>query len=76
MQHNKVLISIPRLYCSDIMAKSFACKDIGMTCGFRTRANTEEELMQKIAAHAQKAHKMASIDAATLTKVKAAIREA
>ena len=57
------------------MAKSFACKDIGMQCNFQTRANTEEELMQRIAAHAKKAHNMACIDAGTMSKVKAAIRE-
>ncbi|MCW6159792.1 MAG: DUF1059 domain-containing protein [Candidatus Micrarchaeales archaeon] len=58
------------------MAKAFACKDIGMSCGFKARADSEEELMSKIAAHAKKAHGMATIDAATMAKVKAAIREA
>jgi predicted small metal-binding protein len=58
------------------MAKSFACKDIGMACGFRATAESEGELMQKIAAHAKSAHKMASIDQGTMTKVRAAIKEA
>ena len=47
-----------------------------MECGFQARANSEEELMGKIAAHAKKAHGMATIDAATMSKVKAAIKEA
>jgi predicted small metal-binding protein len=57
------------------MAKSFACRDIGMSCGFRARAGNESELMSKIAAHAKEAHNMAQIDAATMKKVKAAIKE-
>ncbi|MDE1871459.1 MAG: DUF1059 domain-containing protein [Candidatus Micrarchaeota archaeon] len=58
------------------MAKKFACKDIGMSCGFKARAATEKELMEKIAEHAMDAHNMASIDAATMAKVKAAIKDA
>jgi predicted small metal-binding protein len=60
----------------DKMAKkySFACKDIGMSCGFRTNAASENELMGKIAEHAKAAHNMASIDAATMSKVKAAVK--
>ena len=58
------------------MAKQFACKDIGMKCGFKAQAEDEERLMKKIAQHAKSAHKMAQIDSATLEKVKAAIREA
>ncbi|MFY9800268.1 MAG: DUF1059 domain-containing protein [Methanoregula sp.] len=30
---------------------SFACKDIGMACEFKTTATTEAELMKKIAEH-------------------------
>jgi predicted small metal-binding protein len=58
------------------MAKKFACKDIGIACGFEAKANSEDELMGKIAAHAKKAHNMSQIDQATLSKVKAAIKEA
>jgi hypothetical protein len=32
---------------------SFACKDIGMACEFKTTAQTEAELMKKIAEHAK-----------------------
>ncbi len=56
------------------MAKKFACKDIGMQCGFTAKANTDDELMQKIAEHAKSAHNMAQIDAATMDKVKKAIK--
>jgi predicted small metal-binding protein len=57
------------------MAKSFACRDIGMSCGFKARAESEDEIMMKISEHAKKAHKMAQIDAATMAKVKDAIKE-
>ncbi len=60
----------------DKIAKKFACKDIGMSCGFEARASSEQELMGKIAAHAKKAHGMSEIDQATMAKVKAAIKEA
>ncbi len=57
-------------------AYSFACKDIGMDCGFTATANTEEELMQKIAEHARTAHNIQHMDDAMLAKVKAAIKKA
>ncbi|MCL5419378.1 MAG: DUF1059 domain-containing protein [Candidatus Marsarchaeota archaeon] len=56
------------------MGKTFACKDIGLSCSFKAKAKTEEELMGKIAQHASEAHNMQQIDAATLSKVKAAIK--
>jgi predicted small metal-binding protein len=56
------------------MTKTFACKDIGMTCGFKAKAKTEDELMQMIAKHAKEAHNMATIDAETMAKVKKAIK--
>ena len=48
----------------ETMAKQFACKDIGMNCGFKTEANNEEELMVKIAQHAKEVHNMSQIDSA------------
>ncbi len=59
------------------MAKkyTFACRDIGMSCGFKAGAANMEELLPKIADHAKKAHNMAQIDDETMTKVKAAIKE-
>ncbi len=58
------------------MAKRFACRDIGLSCGFEARAETEKELMPKIAEHARQAHGMQDIDAATMAKIKAAIKGA
>lgn len=56
--------------------ETYACKDIGMSCGFKAEAQSEEELMKKIAEHAKKAHNMSTIDAATMSKIKAAIKRA
>jgi predicted small metal-binding protein len=56
------------------MAKKFACRDIGMNCGFEAKANTEAELMTKITAHAKSAHNMSSVDANTMRAIKAAIK--
>ena len=59
------------------MAKkyTFACRDIGMGCGFEAGAANMGELLPKIADHAKKAHNMAQIDDGTVAKVKAAIKE-
>ena len=56
--------------------KSFACKDIGMSCGFVAKENDENKLMQKIAKHAREAHGMEKVDDATMAKIRAAIKEA
>jgi len=61
-------------WCS--MAKyEFACKDIGMQCGFSAEAKSQDELMQKIAQHAKEAHNMTEIPPETLQKVKGAIKK-
>jgi predicted small metal-binding protein len=58
------------------MAKKFACRDIGMSCGFEAKAQDERQLLEKIAQHAKSAHNMGRIDSATMSKVKAAIKDA
>ncbi len=54
---------------------TFACKDLGMECPFRASAPTEAELMKKIADHAKAAHKIESIPADMMAKIKKAIRK-
>jgi predicted small metal-binding protein len=56
------------------MTLSIACKDVGTNCSFSAQAETEEELLKKVAQHAKEAHGMANVDAATLAKVKGAIK--
>ena len=57
------------------MAKVIQCRDIGMDCDFVARAETEEEILQKAAEHAQKVHSMKEIPEEVLAKVRAAIRD-
>ncbi|MGA2914356.1 MAG: DUF1059 domain-containing protein [Methanoregula sp.] len=54
---------------------SFACKDIGMDCKFQTTASTEAELMKKIAEHAKSVHKIETIPADLMAKIKKAIKK-
>ena len=56
------------------MTLSIACKDVGSNCSFVAKAESEEELLKKVAQHAKEAHGMSNIDAATLAKVKSAIK--
>jgi predicted small metal-binding protein len=54
---------------------SFACKDIGMNCGFEIHgAKTKDEVMQLTAVHAKVEHGIATIDPALASKVQAAIK--
>lgn len=57
------------------MAKSFKCADIGMKdCSFQATADTTEQLMSKVAAHAMSAHAMAQISPDIMAKVQGAIK--
>jgi predicted small metal-binding protein len=56
------------------MAKSFKCADIGMNCGYQETADTTEQLMPKIAAHAMTAHGMAQVPKDVMAKIQAAIK--
>ncbi len=42
--------------------KVLRCRDTGSSCDFVARAQTEQELWQKVAEHAQKAHNMKLTD--------------
>lgn len=54
---------------------SIKCKDLGMDCGFKATAETEEELLKKVAEHAAEVHGMKEISPEMMEKVKAAIKE-
>ena len=58
------------------MTLSIACKDVDVRtkCNFVAKAETEDELLTKVAQHAKDAHGMTNIDADTTAKVKAAIK--
>ena len=53
---------------------SIACKDVGVDCGFEATAETEDELMKKVAEHAAEVHGMKTIPPEVLEKVKGAIK--
>jgi len=53
---------------------SIKCKDVGLDCDFEAAADTEDELMKKIAEHAAEVHDMKTIPPEVIEKVKAAIK--
>jgi len=57
------------------MTKVLRCSDVGMDCDFKAQAETEEELLKKVAEHAATAHDMKEIPEEVLAKVRAAIRD-
>lgn len=57
------------------MPKSFTCADAGVNCNWKGQGETEQELMQKIGAHARTAHNLAEIPQDLARKVKGAIKE-
>lgn len=57
------------------MAKVLHCRDIGMDCNFVTRAETEQEILQQIAEHAQAVHDMTEIPEELVQTMRAAIRD-
>ncbi len=55
---------------------SFKCKDLGMKCGFEVKDENQDELMQMISLHAEKAHNMkAPFPPEMAEKVKKAIKK-
>jgi predicted small metal-binding protein len=56
------------------MAKVLRCRDVGLDCEGELRADTEEELLEKAAEHAQTVHNMTQMPPEVVAKVRAAIR--
>ncbi len=57
------------------MTMSFKCVDIGYECGYETMAESDEEMMGKVAEHAKQVHDLDPIPPEVVEKVKGAIRE-
>lgn len=57
------------------MGKKLCCRDVGVDCDAEIVAETEEELMGKVAEHAKTVHGMTEISEETAAKVKAAIKD-
>jgi predicted small metal-binding protein len=58
-----------------LMAKTYTCRDVGVPCDWKVRAETEDEIMRKIRDHARTAHNMNEIPKDLAAKVKAAIHD-
>jgi len=57
------------------MAKSISCADAGSDCGWAATAETEEELMNKVAEHAKADHKDLEITPELVAKIKSLIKD-
>ena len=57
------------------MVKSISCADSGADCSWSTTAETEEELMNKVAAHAKEKHPELEITPELVQKIKSIIKE-
>lgn len=57
------------------MAKVVHCKDVGFDCEGVVRAETEEEILEKVAEHAQTVHDLRDISEEVVEKVRAAVRD-
>jgi predicted small metal-binding protein len=57
------------------MAKVFNCKDFGGLCNWKGRAETREELLEKIAKHGAVKHNLKEMSETMLAKITAAIRD-
>ncbi len=57
------------------MTKSISCADGGSDCGWSATAETEEELMNKVAEHAKADHKDLEITPELVEKIKSCIKE-
>ena len=57
------------------MAKQIACGDVVEGCAWKGDAASEEELLQKVVAHAADAHDVKQVSPELAAQVKAAIRD-
>ena len=57
------------------MTKHIACGDVVEGCGWKANAPTEEELVQKVVAHASSAHDVKQVTPELAAKVRGAIVE-
>lgn len=58
------------------MSKTIACNDLFPGCDFKAEAESEAELLQKVAAHAASEHGVTEMTDNVVSKVKGCIRDA
>jgi predicted small metal-binding protein len=54
--------------------KHLRCRDVGLDCDFETFGRSDEEVMQKAAAHAARDHGITEMTPDLASRVRAAIR--
>lgn len=57
------------------MTKVVHCKDLGFECDGVIRADTEEEALKLVAAHAKEVHSMQEVTPDVVEKVRAVMRD-
>lgn len=57
------------------MSKVIRCREVGVDCDFEARGETEQEVLQKCAAHAREDHRMDPIPQELAEKVRGAIHD-
>ena len=57
------------------MTKSISCADAGANCSWSTTAETEEEVMNRVAQHAKEDHPDLEVTPELVAKIKSLIKE-
>jgi predicted small metal-binding protein len=57
------------------MAKVLKCREVGLDCNFVARADTEEEIMQQIADHANTTHGVQNMPEDVVARVRGVIHD-
>jgi predicted small metal-binding protein len=57
------------------MAKVVRCRDVGFDCDGVVKAETEEEALKQVAAHAKAVHNIEVVPAEVVEKVKKVMRD-
>ena len=57
------------------MAKVVRCRDVGFDCDGVVRAETEDEALRQVAAHAKAVHNVEAVSAEVVEKVKKVMRD-
>jgi predicted small metal-binding protein len=57
------------------MAKVARCRDVGFNCEGVVRAETEEEVLKQVAAHARAVHNLQTVSEEVVAKVRQVMRD-
>jgi predicted small metal-binding protein len=57
------------------MAKVVRCRDVGFDCESVVRAETEEEVLKQVAAHAKTVHNLQTVSEEVVAKVRQVMRD-